>query len=81
MCSIPALLAMKGHALAGRYKQKDAYDIYYCVRNYPWRHRGAGTGMSPTAGDIPAASVVSGTSPTNSTPSRVMVPPACEALR
>jgi len=35
VCSIPALLAMKGHALAGRYKQKDAYDIYYCVRNYP----------------------------------------------
>ena len=28
VCSIPALLAMKGHALAGRYKQKDAYDIY-----------------------------------------------------
>ncbi|MCL1960640.1 MAG: hypothetical protein FWG56_02400 [Desulfovibrionaceae bacterium] len=35
VCSIPALLAMKGHALAGRYKQKDAYDIYYCVWNYP----------------------------------------------
>lgn len=35
VCSIPALLAMKGHALAGRYKQKDAYDIYYCIRNYP----------------------------------------------
>ncbi len=35
VCSIPALLAMKGHAMAGRYKQKDAYDIYYCVRNYP----------------------------------------------
>lgn len=35
VCSIPALLAMKGHALAGRYKQKDAYDIYYCVRHYP----------------------------------------------
>jgi hypothetical protein len=35
VCSIPALLAMKGHALQGRYKQKDAYDIYYCVRNYP----------------------------------------------
>lgn len=34
VCSIPALLAMKGHALHGRYKQKDAYDIYYCVRNY-----------------------------------------------
>jgi hypothetical protein len=35
VCSVPALLAMKGHALNGRYKQKDAYDIYYCVRNYP----------------------------------------------
>ncbi|WP_248769403.1 nucleotidyl transferase AbiEii/AbiGii toxin family protein [Pseudomonas sp. MWU12-2345] len=35
VCSIPALLAMKGYALAGRHKQKDAYDIYYCVRNYP----------------------------------------------
>jgi hypothetical protein len=35
VCSIPALLAMKGHALNGRHKQKDAYDIYYCVRNYP----------------------------------------------
>lgn len=31
VCSIPALLAMKGHALNGRYKQKDAYDIYYCI--------------------------------------------------
>lgn len=35
VCSIPALIAMKGHALEGRYKQKDAYDIYYCIRNYP----------------------------------------------
>lgn len=35
VCSIPALLAMKGHALHGRHKQKDSYDIYYCVRNYP----------------------------------------------
>lgn len=35
VCSIPAFLAMKGHAMHGRYKQKDAYDIYYCVRNYP----------------------------------------------
>jgi hypothetical protein len=35
VCSIPALLAMKGHALNGRLKQKDAYDIYYCIRNHP----------------------------------------------
>jgi hypothetical protein len=34
VASIPALLAMKGHALAKREKRKDAYDIYYCVRNY-----------------------------------------------
>lgn len=34
VCSIPALLAMKGHAIKGRYKHKDAYDIYYCIRNY-----------------------------------------------
>lgn len=35
VASIPALLAMKGFALHGRHKQKDAYDVYYCVRNYP----------------------------------------------
>lgn len=35
IASIPALLAMKGFALDGRKKKKDAYDIYYCVRNYP----------------------------------------------
>jgi hypothetical protein len=35
VCSIPALLAMKGHAIRGRHKEKDAYDIYYCIRNYP----------------------------------------------
>ena len=32
---IPALLAMKGYAIAKRQKPKDAYDIYYCIRNYP----------------------------------------------
>ena len=35
VASIPALLAMKGYALAGRLKRKDAYDVYYSVRNYP----------------------------------------------
>lgn len=33
--SIPALLAMKGFAVKKRHKQKDSYDIYYCIRNYP----------------------------------------------
>jgi hypothetical protein len=35
VASIPALLAMKGFALHGRQKNKDAYDVYFCVRNYP----------------------------------------------
>ena len=35
VAGIPALLAMKGYAIAKRQKPKDAYDIYYCVRNYP----------------------------------------------
>ena len=35
VASIPALLAMKGYAINNRLKRKDAYDIYYCIRNYP----------------------------------------------
>ena len=35
VASIPALLAMKGYAIRGRLKQKDAYDIYYSIRNFP----------------------------------------------
>jgi hypothetical protein len=34
VATIPALLGMKGHALLRRQKRKDAYDVYYCVRNY-----------------------------------------------
>lgn len=33
VASIPALLVMKGYALVQRDKKKDAYDIYFCVRN------------------------------------------------
>ena len=35
VASIPALLAMKGYAIMNRRKQKDAYDIYYSIRNFP----------------------------------------------
>lgn len=35
VATIPALLVMKGYALLGRDKKKDAYDIYFSVRNYP----------------------------------------------
>lgn len=34
VATIPALLVMKGHALVGRDKPKDAYDTYYSVRNF-----------------------------------------------
>jgi len=33
--SIGPFLVMKGMALWSRMKEKDAYDIYYCCRNYP----------------------------------------------
>ena len=35
VASIPALLAMKGYAIGNRLKQKDAYDIYFSIRNFP----------------------------------------------
>lgn len=35
VASIVPFLVMKGMALHGRYKEKDAYDIYYCLLNYP----------------------------------------------
>lgn len=34
IASIPAFLVTKGFALQQRDKPKDAYDIYYCVRNF-----------------------------------------------
>jgi nucleotidyltransferase AbiEii toxin of type IV toxin-antitoxin system len=30
----PALLVMKGYAIVGRDKRKDAYDIWFCIRNF-----------------------------------------------
>ena len=35
VATIPASLVMKGYALVGRDKKKDAYDIYHSVRSYP----------------------------------------------
>lgn len=35
VASIEAFLCMKGMALAGRLKEKDAWDIYYCMREFP----------------------------------------------
>ncbi|KAF0125138.1 MAG: hypothetical protein FD189_1844 [Elusimicrobia bacterium] len=35
VASIVPFLVMKGMALASRLKEKDAWDIYYCLNNYP----------------------------------------------
>lgn len=35
IASIPDFVVMKAHALAGRDKPKDAYDICYCLANFP----------------------------------------------
>jgi len=35
VASIPAFISMKGMALADRMKEKDAWDIYYCLRFFP----------------------------------------------
>lgn len=49
VASLPDFLVMKAHALAGRDKPKDAYDICYCLANFPggldvlatgWKQRG-----------------------------------------
>jgi hypothetical protein len=35
VASVAPFLVMKGMALKSRLKEKDAWDIYYCVRHYP----------------------------------------------
>lgn len=35
VAGIVPFLSMKGMALAERLKEKDAYDVYFCVKNYP----------------------------------------------
>lgn len=35
VASIVPFLVMKGMALHDRLKEKDAWDVYYCLRNYP----------------------------------------------
>ena len=54
VASIPALLAMKGYALVNRLKHKDAYDIYYSIRNFPGGLEALVEATSPLLG-IPTA--------------------------
>ena len=45
VASLPDFIIMKAHALAGRDKPKDVYDLCYCLDEYPGRHRGCGRGL------------------------------------
>ncbi len=47
VASIGPFLVMKGIAMAGRLKEKDAWDIYYCLRNYPGGVRGLANEFRP----------------------------------
>lgn len=55
VASIPALLGMKGHALLKRMKRKDAYDVYYCNRNYPGGPEALAEAARPLLGEASAA--------------------------
>lgn len=41
---------MKGMALHGRVKEKDAWDIYFCIRNYPGGVEALGHEFQPHIG-------------------------------
>ena len=47
VASIGPFLVMKGMAVWERMKEKDAYDIYYCCRNYPGGLEALVTDISP----------------------------------
>ena len=51
VASIPALLVMKGYALAGRDKQKDAYDIYFSIREFEGGPEALAAACRPLLGD------------------------------
>ena len=40
VASLPAFIVMKAYALDGRDKPKDAYDLYFCLRNAPGGPKG-----------------------------------------
>lgn len=45
--SLPAFLVMKAHALNGRDKPKDAYDIYFTLKNAPGQAAGLARELKP----------------------------------
>ena len=47
VAAIGPFLVMKGMALWGRMKEKDAYDIYYCCKNYPGGSKSLAKAIKP----------------------------------
>ena len=47
VASIPSFIVMKGIALENRLKEKDAWDIYYCLRHYPGGVEAIARGFQP----------------------------------
>lgn len=54
VATIPALLVMKGYAIAGRDKKKDAYDIYFSARNFPGGPKALAGACADLIGDATA---------------------------
>ena len=52
VAAIVPWLIMKGMALAARLEEKDAYDIYYCVRFYPGGPTGLAEAFRPHLGNM-----------------------------
>jgi hypothetical protein len=50
VATVVPFLVMKGMAIADRLKEKDAYDIYYCVRNFPGGIDGLAAEFAPHTG-------------------------------
>jgi len=51
VASIPAFLVMKGYALRGRDKRKDAYDIYFSIRQFDGGPQALAHACRPLLGD------------------------------
>ncbi len=45
--SLPAFIVMKAYALDGRDKTKDAYDLYFCLKNAPEGPKGLAKALGP----------------------------------
>ena len=76
VASIPALLAMKGYAIADRLKQKDAYDIYFSIRNFRAVSRRSSPKPSCSSSSSRQGPVIA-TLRRNSATRKISVRPAC----